>query len=67
MAGFNFETIKNNFDIPDEFYIVTVIAVGYIGSPDLLDDKLKESENSERVRKELSEIFFKEKFGLSWE
>jgi len=66
MAGFYFDILKNNFDIPEEYYIVTVIAIGYIGSSDLLDDNLKNIENAERIRKELNETVFKEKFGNSW-
>lgn len=67
MAGFRFDVIKNNFNIPEEFYIVTVIAIGYLGKPEMLDDDLREREMAERSRKEISEIIFSEQFGASWE
>jgi len=67
MGGFNFEVIKNNFNVPEEYYIVSVIAVGYLGRPEILDDDLKEREMADRVRKDLSEIIFAGNFGKSWE
>lgn len=67
MAGFHFEMVKNYFKIPDEFYIVTVIAIGYLGKPDMLDDDIKEKEIAERFRKGLSEIIYTGSFGNSWE
>ncbi|MFH0867545.1 MAG: nitroreductase family protein [Bacteroidota bacterium] len=67
MAGFHFEIIKNQFNIPEEFYIVTVIAVGYVGKPDILDDDLRENEMADRSRKEIPEIVFSGQFGNSWE
>lgn len=67
MAGFHFEMIKNQFSIPEEFYIVSVIAVGYIGKPDVLDDDLHEKEMADRSRNEISKMVFSEQFGNSWE
>jgi len=67
MAGFHFEKIKNYFAVPDEFYIATVIAIGYIGNPDILEEDLKEIETAERERKDTSETVFTETFGKSWD
>ena len=66
MGGFNFETLKYNFNIPEEFYIVTVIAVGYLGKPESLDDDMRNRELAERARKDVSEIFYVDHFGKSW-
>jgi nitroreductase len=67
MAGFHFEKIKQYFNVPEDYNVVTVIAIGYLGSPDILEDDLKERENMERVRKEFNEIVFTDFFGNSWE
>lgn len=67
MGGFYFDKIKGHFSIPEEFYIVTVVAIGYLGKPEILDDDLREREMTERSRKEISEIVFSEQFGNSWE
>jgi nitroreductase len=66
MGGFNFEVLKYNFTIPEEFYIVTVIAVGYLGKPEILDDDLKSRELADRERKDIGEIFYVDRFGNSW-
>jgi len=67
MGGFHFEKIKHYFNVPEEFYIVTVIAIGYLGSPEILDNVLKERENMERTRKDINEIVFTGSFNNSWE
>jgi len=66
MAGFHFEMIKNHFNIPDEFYIVTVIAIGYLGKSDILDKDLKIRELADRERKDIGEIFYTDRFGNAW-
>ena len=67
MAGYHFEKIKSHFDIPEEYFIVTVIAVGYVGRPEILDDDLREREMADRTRKEMPEIIFSGNFGNSWD
>ena len=67
MAGFHFEKLKIHFNIPEEYYIMTVIALGYLGKPDILDENLKEIEMKDRERKPLSEIVYTEEFGKSWD
>lgn len=67
MGGFHFEKIKGYFNVPEEYYIVSVIAIGYLGKPELLEDDLREREMADRSRKDLSEMIFSEQFGSSWE
>lgn len=67
MGGFHFENLKDSFQIPEEFYIVTVIALGYIGKPEVLDEDLKEREMADRKRKTLKEILFSGSFGEFWD
>ena len=63
MGGFHFEKIKGYFNIPEEYYIVTVVAVGYVGKPEMLDDDIREREIADRNRKDLKEIIFTSQFG----
>jgi nitroreductase len=65
MGGFSVEKALELFEIPGDHLPLTVIAVGYIGSPGSLSEKLKERELEERKRKELGEIVFSGKFGES--
>ncbi len=63
MGGFSAEKARELFTIPETFQPITVIAVGYIGDPAMLPEKLKLRELQERKRKELKEIIFGGKFG----
>ena len=56
MAGFDKTILKNNLNISDDFDICTVIALGYLGSPDILPIDLKKLETSERERKSINEL-----------
>jgi len=66
MGGFKAEIIKTNFNINDEYEIASVIALGYIADPSILEEDLRIREMEERTRKDQSEIFFTEQFGNSW-
>ncbi len=57
MAGFSIEIVKKEFDIPDGLEPITMIAIGYLGNPDLLSEKLKEREIAIQQRKPLNELF----------
>ena len=63
MSGFDHSKAAKVFDIPDDFQPLSVIALGYQGNPDLLDDGLRGAETSPRARKEFKDLFFKESFG----
>ena len=67
MAGFYFEKIVAEFKIPAEFYVATVIAMGFPGSPEQLPEELQKRELAERSRKPFAEILFSEEFGKSFE
>lgn len=51
MAGFDPLAVKELFNIPEDYIVINVIAVGYPGSLDGLSEKHVEAEKSERVRK----------------
>ncbi|MEI7662182.1 MAG: nitroreductase family protein [Bacteroidota bacterium] len=63
MGGFSATAARELFEIPEDFEVLTVIAIGYIGDPDTLPEKFRERELQDRTRKALSEIVFSGKFG----
>jgi glutaredoxin-dependent peroxiredoxin len=56
MAGFDPLKVKEAFHIPDEFIVITLVAVGYPGESSHLSEKHQELEQSRRVRKPESEV-----------
>jgi nitroreductase len=59
MAGFNADTARKSFEIPDEYHIGAVIALGYQGEPAALaNPQLVDREVAPRERKPLSEFVF---------
>jgi nitroreductase len=57
MAGFDQDAVRKALQIPDDYAIGSVIALGYQGEPSALPSgKLLDSEISARTRKPLSEI-----------
>jgi nitroreductase len=59
MAGFSHDTARRLFEIPENYAIGSVIALGYQGEPAVLKNaKLLEREIAPRDRKPLSEIVF---------
>lgn len=44
MGGFNVETIREAFNVPDDFTIIALIALGYYGSKENLSDTYKAKE-----------------------
>ncbi|HSE97566.1 MAG TPA: nitroreductase family protein [Blastocatellia bacterium] len=60
MAGFDVERARAEFNIPEGFTILAMIAIGYPyhGEPEDLPGALREKEFARRSRKPLSEIAF---------
>jgi nitroreductase len=63
MGGFNAEKAISNFEIPDGFEPVSIIALGYKGNPEMLSPQLKERELKTRTRLPLSELIYINNFG----
>lgn len=63
MGGFSREAIASSFGLPPTARAVVVIAVGVLGSPDLLPEDLAAREVAPRVRKPLSELVFTDAWG----
>ncbi len=66
MGGFHFEKAREEFGIPRSYDPVAMAAIGYKGSPDLLDKELRERELSPRERKPLQEIAFSHYWGSTY-
>ena len=58
MAGFDADRARREFDIPDGFTPMAMIAVGHPASPDVLPEDLRERELAPRTRLPLSEVVF---------
>lgn len=58
MGGFDPERLRGEFGIPVDFHPMTMIAIGYAGSPALLDPDLAAREAGERTREPLDRILF---------
>ena len=63
MGGFHKEGAKLVFSLPGHVEPLVVIAVGILGSPDLLDDDRRERELGPRRRLPLAEIAFTGEWG----
>jgi nitroreductase len=60
MGGFDRDKIRAALEIPKDYGIGAVTAIGYLGDVDALPDSLKAAETSARNRKPLSEFVFSE-------
>jgi glutaredoxin-dependent peroxiredoxin len=64
IAGFDPFKVKAAFQIPDEYIVITLVAVGYPGDDASLSEKHKELEHSPRNRKSESEVICYNTWGL---
>jgi len=55
-AGWDEDGLKEEFKIPPDYRIVTVVFFGYEGDFDKLDERTREKEKNPRTRREISEI-----------
>ncbi|PLV59116.1 nitroreductase family protein [Thermotoga sp. KOL6] len=56
VAGYDPVKVKNILNIPEDYILITLIAIGFLGDEAILSEKHRKIENTERVRKDLSEI-----------
>ncbi len=64
MAGFDPLVVKEAFAIPEDYIVITLIAVGYPGSMDGLSEKHQLAEKSESNRKPEEEVICHEKWNF---
>jgi nitroreductase len=60
MGGFDEAKARAAFEIPEDFEIGAVWALGYLGDPAVLPDPMQAMEKAPRQRKPLSEFVFAE-------
>ncbi len=58
MGGFNADAAREAFDIPEQFTLMAMVALGYAGDANQLPDDLKERDLAPRKRKPLTDLFF---------
>lgn len=58
MGGFDGEKARDIFAIPEQYQMMSMLAVGYAAEVDSLPDELKEREVAPRKRRALSELFY---------
>ncbi len=63
MAGFSVEAVRETYGLPADFDPIAAVAVGYQGSPEMLDDDLKARETAPRERNPIESFVFEEKWG----
>ena len=63
MAGFDVEKARTELKIPDGHDPVAMIAIGYPGDPDLLQEPYRTREFRPRERKHISEFVFEGSWG----
>ena len=63
MGGFDRDKARKVFNVPDEYEIGIMVAIGYQDSHDILPERYKEKAFYPRERKSLSEIAFLEELG----
>jgi len=67
MAGWKEAPLKAALSMPEEFRPISVIAVGYPGRPEDLDEEARGKDTLPRARKEPGEIAFRGKWGVSFQ
>lgn len=58
MAGFDVDKAKQTYGIPEDYDPVAAIAIGYLGDPAALSEKLQQREAAPRTRRPLNETVF---------
>jgi hypothetical protein len=63
MAGIHTDKAKELYNIPDDYEVVSAIALGHLGDINDLPEEFHKSEKRVRERKPLSELVFEHGFG----
>jgi nitroreductase len=63
MAGFDRERARTELQIPADYELGAAVALGYLGSPDQLNESHQKTEVAPRQRKPLNEIVFSSRWG----
>lgn len=63
MAGWKEAPLKASLSMPEEVRPISVVAVGYRGKPEELDEATRKKDGKPQTRKELGEIAFRGRWG----
>lgn len=63
MSGIEHEVLRNNFAVPVEYEIISVVALGYPGDPSKLEPRMAKGEYNKRIRNSSESFIFSEIFG----
>jgi len=63
MAAFYKDVIRQEFNVPEDWMPISIIATGYLGDYDKMDKIFSEKDNKPRTRKPLSEIAYEGTWG----
>jgi nitroreductase len=66
MGGFDAAKLAQQFSIPERYSPIAMIAVGYPGNLELLDEKRRDMELGARQRRPLAETVFRAHWGHPW-
>jgi acyl-CoA thioesterase FadM/nitroreductase len=67
MAGWKEALVKTALSLPEDFCPVAVVAVGYPGKREDLDDEARKKDEKPRLRKGAGEIAFRGRFGTAFQ
>jgi hypothetical protein len=63
MIGILPDRVREVYGVPEEFLPLTGLAIGYVGDPSQLPEKLRERDRAPRSRRPLAETVFGGRFG----
>ena len=63
MGGFDKELAGRLLNVPENYKVITAVAMGYPGDPEVLHENLRKPEYAPRLRKPQDEFVFTGKFG----
>lgn len=66
MIGILPERVRELYGIPEGYEAVTGLAIGYVGDPNRLPEKLRERDLAPRSRRPLKEFIFSGGWGRAW-
>jgi nitroreductase len=65
-AGFDHDALADALGVPPTHRLLTGIAVGAPGDPDEVGERTAARDHRDRVRRELSQWAFGDRFGVGW-
>lgn len=68
MGGYDRDLARKEFKVPNEYDLLTMMAIGYLGNLEDFPEEIQkmEIERRNRIRMDLNEILFKGEFGKSF-